>query len=268
MFAAINSNISLSQYERNRLRDTFFNHTCDMDKSTLAERLRNARKQANLTQKELAKAADVSQTTISDLERGRNAGSSELPKIAAALRVSVEQLSGISIPASRMVSVTPSLPADAIPVEEWDNDTPLDDDEVAIPFFKDFELACGNGNFTEALSNETRKLRFSKLTLRRALIQPESVFACTASGNSMQPVINPGATVFVNRGMTSIQDGKIYAVDHGGVFRFKYIHRLPMGGLKLSSANSDYVDEVLSAEDVQTQNLVIIGQAFSVQNWL
>lgn len=162
----------------------------------------------------------------------------------------------------------PTKDVDSIDVEEWDDDTPLDDDEVAVPFFKDFELSCGNGNFTQALANETRKLRFSKLTLRRAGIPPNSVFACTASGNSMQPVINDGATVFVNRGNTQVQDGRIYAIDHGGVFKFKYLHRLPMGGLKLSSANSDYIDEILSAEDVKAQGLVILGQAFNVQNWI
>lgn len=55
--------------------------------NTFGTRLREARKAANLTQKELAKKAGVSQTTISDAERGRNAGSTEAATLAAVLKV-------------------------------------------------------------------------------------------------------------------------------------------------------------------------------------
>lgn len=47
-----------------------------------------------MSQKELARRAKCSQPTISDIERGRNEGSKELPGIAKALGVTVEQLLG------------------------------------------------------------------------------------------------------------------------------------------------------------------------------
>jgi transcriptional regulator with XRE-family HTH domain len=59
----------------------------DCDMSTYGERLREARKEARLRQKDLAAKTGLSQTTISDAERGRNSGSGATAKIAAALGV-------------------------------------------------------------------------------------------------------------------------------------------------------------------------------------
>lgn len=58
----------------------------------LNESIKTARKRRNLTQGELAKKAGLSQTTISDIERGRNEGSRDLHAIALALGMTVEDL--------------------------------------------------------------------------------------------------------------------------------------------------------------------------------
>ena len=57
------------------------------DATTFGVRLKQARKDANLTQKELARKAGISQTTISDIEGERNASSSEIPLLASILGV-------------------------------------------------------------------------------------------------------------------------------------------------------------------------------------
>lgn len=54
---------------------------------SFGERVFRLRKEKDLTQTELAVKSGVSQTTISDIERGRNAGSSEIVALAAALGV-------------------------------------------------------------------------------------------------------------------------------------------------------------------------------------
>jgi len=58
----------------------------------LAQRMKTARKVAGVSQAGLAKGARVSQTTIADLERGRNANSKHLPQIAAFLAVDYQWL--------------------------------------------------------------------------------------------------------------------------------------------------------------------------------
>jgi transcriptional regulator with XRE-family HTH domain len=59
---------------------------------TLAERVRHFRKKLDLTQKELAELAGVSQPTIADIERGDQLSTRKLPAIAKALKVTVGEL--------------------------------------------------------------------------------------------------------------------------------------------------------------------------------
>jgi len=58
-----------------------------MENTTLAERLRELRKAAELTQQQLADAAHVKQSFIGALESGEQKTSSWLPEIAKALNV-------------------------------------------------------------------------------------------------------------------------------------------------------------------------------------
>lgn len=60
--------------------------------TTINERLRSARKSKGLTQQDLARLARVAQSTISDFERGRSSGSTELPALSKALGVSLDYL--------------------------------------------------------------------------------------------------------------------------------------------------------------------------------
>jgi transcriptional regulator with XRE-family HTH domain len=69
----------------NSQSDVLLHHSCDM--STYGERLREARQAVGMTQKALAARTGLSQTTISDGERGRNTGSSATAKLASVLGV-------------------------------------------------------------------------------------------------------------------------------------------------------------------------------------
>lgn len=61
--------------------------------NTINERLKAARKEKGMTQQELSRKSGVAQSTISDFERGRNNSSTELPALAKALGISLDQLS-------------------------------------------------------------------------------------------------------------------------------------------------------------------------------
>lgn len=152
-------------------------------------------------------------------------------------------------------------------VDGWTDNTDLDDEDVEIPFYKDTLVSCGNGSLVEIVGKETRKLRLSKSTLRKYGVYESNAYALTAFGDSMAPVINNGATVFVDMGKTSIIDGRIYAISHGGLFKFKYLYRMPKGGVRIVSANKEeYPEEVLTFEDMKDQEFSVIAYAFNVQN--
>lgn len=148
------------------------------------------------------------------------------------------------------------------PIDVWDDETPLDDDEVYVPFLKEVELSAGSGRTAVEQSNK-QKLRFGKLTLRRQNVQPSEAVCVTVSGNSMEPVLPGGSTVGVDQGSTSVIDGKMYAINHDGQLRVKTLYRLPGGGIRLRSFNRDeHPDEEYTAQEMLDKMIVVVGRVF------
>lgn len=148
-----------------------------------------------------------------------------------------------------------------IPIDVWSDETPLDEDEVEIPFFKEVELAAGKGSEV-MLETGGRKLRFGRRTLQRKGIPPEAAAAAVVTGNSMEPVLPDGSTVGVDTSRTHVTDGQMYAINHGGQLRVKVLYRTPGNGLRLRSYNSDeHPDERYDGPYV-AEHIRIIGKVF------
>lgn len=142
--------------------------------------------------------------------------------------------------------------------ELWNSQTPLSDDDYEVPFLKDIELAAGDGAFDQIEDYNGFKLRFSKATLRRQNVQYENAVCVTASGSSMEPVIPDGTTIGVDLGNKTIKDGKIYAINHGGLLRVKILIRLPNEQVIIRSYNSEeYPDEIAHLSEFN-----VIGKVF------
>lgn len=217
-----------------------------------------------LKQADLVTRLNVSKGAVSKWVSGLNTPNSTiLPQLADALETTP----------SWLINGTQNLKNDVsiIPIEAWDSDTPLDIDEVEIPFFKDFSFACGSGSIGTAMANEKRKLRMSKLTLRNRAIEQRNAIATLASGDSMTPTIKDGDTIHIDLGRKNIKDGKIFALCHGGLFMAKRLYNLPMGGVRIVSDNSaEYPEIHLTAEEILEQQFEIIGwiwQISSLENW-
>ena len=142
----------------------------------------------------------------------------------------------------------------------WDSNTELGEDEVELPFFTEVELSAGSGTF-QVVENHGPKLRFAKSTLKRLSVDKDSAACVTVSGNSMEPVLPDGSTVGVDSSVTTIKDGCMYAIDHNGMLRVKMLYRVPGGGIRLKSFNSDeHPDESYSTEEAR--DIRIIGRVF------
>lgn len=146
-------------------------------------------------------------------------------------------------------------------IAPWGSETPLEDDEVEVPLYKEVELAAGVGS--EIIHEiPSRFIRFARSTLRDAGVEPANAIAATVSGNSMERLITEGSTIGIDTGTTNIIDGEIYAIRHDGMLRVKYLYRHPGGGLRLRSENSEeHPDEFYSAEHVQ-EYIRVIGWVF------
>src|SRR5690606_18455341 len=100
------------------------------DMSDIRDRIIKKMRELNLRQVDLINQLGVSKGTVSKWISGLNTPSSEvLPDLARVLNTSPQWLiKGDGIDRSEV-----SLQQ----VDTWDSNTPLDDDEVEVPFFKD-----------------------------------------------------------------------------------------------------------------------------------
>jgi len=146
-------------------------------------------------------------------------------------------------------------------ISPWGSDTPLEGDDVAVPLYKEVELAAGDGS-CDAPEITGKVIRLSRSTLRAAGVEPENAIAAQVSGYSMARLILDGATIGIDVGTKDVFDGSIYALRHDGLLRVKYLYRIPGGGLRLRSENSEeYPDEFYTAEEV-AESITIIGFVF------
>jgi phage repressor protein C with HTH and peptisase S24 domain/predicted XRE-type DNA-binding protein len=247
-----------------------------MQKSTIHTILAALIEREGITPTALSRLTGVGQPTISRILKRKieNPTDEQVSKLADHFGLSTDQLRGRHPidNLARLPSVHSRYPVEPEPrnveavmdgpVDVWDDETPLPDDEVLVPFLKEVELAAGNGRLAVEVSSR-RKLRFGKYTLRNQGIEPENARCVTITGNSMEPVLRNGATVGVDLGNTRIVDGDLYAINHAGQLRVKQAYRLPGGGIRLRSFNRDeHPDEEYSPEQMQAQELSLIGRVF------
>ena len=151
---------------------------------------------------------------------------------------------------------------DVIQISVWDDDTPVEEDEVEVPFLREVELSAGSGR-TVIQESSRAKLRFGKITLRKHSVQFDQAVCVPVHGNSMEPVLPDGSTVAINKGATNVVDGKIYAIAHGGQLRVKTLYRLPGGGIRMRSFNQDeHPDEVYTEREMREHEITILGRVF------
>lgn len=135
-------------------------------------------------------------------------------------------------------------------IDEWDSKTPLDNDEIEIPFYKDVRLSAGDGFADDIEDYNGYKLRLSKSTMRKYGIDKDCAVCLTVYGDSMEPVFRDGSTVGIDQADTNIRDGKIYAINHDGLLRIKILEKLPGNQVKIRSYNPGYDDEVVPQDAI------------------
>ena len=214
----------------------------------------------------LHRLTGVPQSTLSRMLSGKIADPSDrhVSKIAKYFNISTDYLRGRGPVGALASSDAEPLHPELHDICVWDDDTPVADDEVSIPFLRQVELAAGSGRFAIEES-ERAKLRFGKRSLRHNGVQFDQAKCVTVRGDSMLPVLRDGATVGVNVGKRTLDeliDGDLYAINHNGELRVKQLYRLA-SGIRLRSFNRDeYPDEDYQYSDLEEEQLVILGHVF------
>ena len=226
-----------------------------MDKSSSGLRLRSLLEERGIQFNEFAASLGLPAQNINNWFV-RGVPQRMLRNVSMRLQISQEWLEE-GIGERDMKGASQSVEDGLAPISVWDDETPLEDDEVEIPFLREVELSAGSGK-TVIEQSSRMKLRFGKYTLRRKGVEPANAVAVPVKGNSMEPVLPDGSTVGVDRGATGIVDGKMYAINDGGLLRVKTLYRLPGNRVRIRSYNRDeYEDEERDLEEI-----TVIGRVF------
>ena len=194
---------------------------------SVGNRIRALRRSLGMSQPALAKKANVGQSTISDLE-GEDTHSIE---------------------------------------DKVGKSSETNEDEIEIKFYDELPISCGFGSFGEVLERDAKILKVKKQPLLERNISKSNCAAFPASGYSMLPTIKDKDIVYVDLGRTQIKDGKVFAICHGGLFKFKRLYQLPLGGVRIVSDNTvEYPEERLTAQEIIDQQFEVIGWAWSWQS--
>lgn len=229
----------------------------------IATRIARAREAKGLSQSQLARDMGISPQAVQNWEAGKaNPKGDRLSSLAMILGVSVDHLI-TGAPMKAWPSEVDATSPDALShpglqgISVWDDQTPLDDDEIEVPFLKEVELSAGSGKFAVE-SNSRAKLRFGKYTFMRLGIQPSNVVCMPVKGNSMEPLLSDGSTVAIDTGATAVVDGKMYGILYEDMLRVKILYRIAGSKLRIRSFNRDEYED----EEVDAANVRIIGRVF------
>ncbi len=233
----------------------------NMTKETIGERIRRVRKELKFTQQQVASSIGVSPTSLVFWERNETTPKgSNLIALCKKLKVDPQWLQT----GKGEQKLSPVSNAELLGnMQVWDSNTPLGEDEVAIPFLDDVRLSAGNGFITDAEHDKGYRLRFAKSTLRRYNVSPENAKCVAVHGDSMEPVLPDGSTVGIDCGNKKLTDGKIFAINHNGELFIKKLYSLPGGGLRIYSFNEvEYPPREYTEEQVLEQKITIVGRVF------
>ncbi|OON34642.1 transcriptional regulator [Izhakiella australiensis] len=232
-------------------------------KTTLAERLKSARKEKSLSQKALGEIVGVSQAAIQKIEVGKARETTKLTELARALEVRPEWLSSGE---GDMRQTEPSnIRETRLKAGVWEDMEHDQDEYVEIPLLN-VSLAAGDGSCELEESSEFG-LVFRKYYLKKLGVPESSARVVRVIGQSMEPTLHDGDVVGVNMQETTIRDGKTYAICQADLLRVKTLIATPSTVIIRSINRDEYPDEVMDREDFH-KNVKVIGKVFwSSHSW-
>ncbi|GKK15724.1 TPA: helix-turn-helix transcriptional regulator [Klebsiella pneumoniae] len=183
-------------------------------KTTLAERLREARKAADMTQKTLGDAVGVSQAAIQKIETGRAAQTTKLLDIAKALRVRPEWLS----------SGTGTMRADG---DDDKKPSHINHDVFRVDIL-DLAVSAGPGIVNQEFVEILRSVEYEPAEARHMFDgrKAESIRIINVRGDSMSGTIEPGDLLFVDISVKSFDGDGIYAFLYDDTAHVKRLQKM------------------------------------------
>lgn len=200
--------------------------------TTFGERLAKLREQKKMSQAKLAKIAGVPQSTIAQIETGRNKSTKKIIELAEALDTTPNYLiNGVTD-----LSVAPvSSEIRSYSDKDVENITGA---YVTIPYY-DISLSAGMGNATWIVRDTPEKLLFRENWLQRRRLNKSSLKAMYVRGESMEPLLYDMDTILLDINDLEIIDGGVYAIIYKNKLYIKEL-RNSENSIDIISYHPDY----------------------------
>ncbi len=109
----------------------------------------------------------------------------------------------------------------------------------------------------------SRYLRLPRHAFDRLGVDPAQAASLTMPDYNMTPLIPFGAPLVIDRGLTRVVDGEIYAVLHNGRLRINCLSKRSNGALRLHSHDNEaFPCENYSVSQSRSQQLEVLGWVF------
>ncbi|EPO5404898.1 S24 family peptidase [Klebsiella pneumoniae] len=185
-----------------------------MMKTTLAERLREARKAADMTQKALGNAVGVSQAAIQKIETGKAIQTTKLLDIAKILKVRPEWLS----------SGSGAMRTD----DEGENQSSRLNQDVFRLDILDLAVSAGPGIVNQEFVEILHSVEYAPAEARHMFDgrKAENIRIINVRGDSMSGTIEPGDLLFVDISVKSFDGDGIYAFLYDDTAHVKRLQKM------------------------------------------
>lgn len=238
---SIINNIGVPIIEVNRDSDVFGHENPDM---SIGARVREARKEAKLSQKQLAVKVGMSQPAISELEKGESFGTKYVASIAAVLGINA-----LWLEAGR----GPKRSAQNADISTMENSVrpKVRPEEVEIPQYSDIGGGMGVGLLLRDQPGEIHGWRVTPEWINKNVkshTSASNLRIVTGFGDSMRPLYNPGDPLLVDAGVKAVEFDSIYFFRIGDEGFIKRLQRVPGQGLVAISENKSYRDWIITPD--------------------
>lgn len=231
--------------------------------TTLGQRLKDARNDAKISQKELANRLTMDYSTLNKYENDRRVPDAVLlARISEFLNCDPGWLltgKGEMHTTEREGESRRPFPDEEAPAEYRRGDPRIIDiaDEFELIRRYDINAAAGAGTYIEE-GEFLHYLAFRRDWLREMDLDPRHLAAIGVTGESMEPTLRRGDVVLVDYSVRRFQGDAIYVLNLNGLFMVKRLRRQVDGTLKITSDNPAF--EPLTLADDQAELARLVGQ--------
>ena len=232
--------------------------------NTSGDRLKSLLRECHLSASDFAANRRVTPQHVNNWFK-RGIPMARLDEIAELLCVNSRWLrtgEGTKHPGAPSISPTARNTAPKQPVSPHPYTVSTTPHDIDVPFYSEVLNASGSSQ-THVAQIMDCQIRLSAAILQAMDVGHDQAICAPMLGNSMAPRIEDGSTLAIDSSLTHIVDGEIYAIEHDGMLRIKYVYRQPSNGLRLRSHNhEEFPDEHYGAAQIQEQRIRILGWVF------